>query len=356
MLELVRGNPMRLAVLLVATIARVPLHGARGWVILRASASPITPNGALAVETFSRVASFASAFIPANLGALEASSLAAVAAIGAAGGGAALALARRLRGLFWAGLGLAIYPRARRTASTADAPNAHRPAPEPPSRRCSICRTTTTSRVAVGAACRPADRRARAASRAQRAGYTRIVIWAARAHRQCRASEARRLRRIVRDLGGRSHDCDDTHDEWQRGAFGHSSPPTPVTAIGAGTVVSPALLAAARALCRGDRTTGARRAGRTRLARKRRAARAGGPRQRSASAIARRTARARTRALSAAVRPRRVERPRTARPAHHDARRSRRRPSRRSAARATRTPTPSSRASTAGSRCQSASR
>ena len=67
--------------------------------------------GALAVETFSRVASFASAFIPANLGALEASSLAAVAAVGAAGGGAALALARRLRGLFWAGLGLAIYPR-----------------------------------------------------------------------------------------------------------------------------------------------------------------------------------------------------------------------------------------------------
>ena len=56
--------------------------------------------GALAIETFSRVASFASAFIPANLGALEASSLAAVAAIGLAGGGAALALARRLRGLF----------------------------------------------------------------------------------------------------------------------------------------------------------------------------------------------------------------------------------------------------------------
>ena len=39
--------------------------------------------GALAVETFSRVASFASAFIPANLGALEASSLAAVTAVAA---------------------------------------------------------------------------------------------------------------------------------------------------------------------------------------------------------------------------------------------------------------------------------
>ena len=68
------------------------------------------PNGAMAVETFSRVASFASSFIPANIGALEASSLAAAAAVGAAGG-AALAIARRIRGLFWAGLGLAIYPR-----------------------------------------------------------------------------------------------------------------------------------------------------------------------------------------------------------------------------------------------------
>ena len=93
------------------------------WVILRSTATPITLNGALAVETFSRVASFGSAFIPANLGALEASSLAAAAAVGAAGGGAALALARRLRGLFWAGLGLAIYPRARRTENTADASN-----------------------------------------------------------------------------------------------------------------------------------------------------------------------------------------------------------------------------------------
>ena len=81
------------------------------YVVVRASGASLTPNGALAAETFSRVASFASTFIPANLGALEVSSLAAVTAVGAAGGGAALALARRLRGLFWAGVGLAIYPR-----------------------------------------------------------------------------------------------------------------------------------------------------------------------------------------------------------------------------------------------------
>src|SRR5204862_5610090 len=103
------------------------------WVILRATSTPTSLAGALTIETFSRVASFGSAFIPANLGALEASSLAAVAAVGAVGGGAALALARRLRGLFWAGLGLAIYPRTgRSTAPPQAAPtstNTHTPLP-----------------------------------------------------------------------------------------------------------------------------------------------------------------------------------------------------------------------------------
>jgi phosphatidylglycerophosphate synthase len=110
MLELVRGNPQRLLVLSIATVFSYICMAAEAWIILRASGDAITPNGAMAVETFSRVASFASSFIPANLGALEASSLAAAAAVGAAGG-AALAIARRIRGLFWAGLGLAIYPR-----------------------------------------------------------------------------------------------------------------------------------------------------------------------------------------------------------------------------------------------------
>jgi len=116
MLDLVRGNPARLAVLLTATVVSYALMALEAWLILTASGTPVSIIGAVAVETFSRVASFASAFIPANLGALEASSLAAVAAVGIAGGGAALALARRIRGLFWAGVGLAIYPRAARPA------------------------------------------------------------------------------------------------------------------------------------------------------------------------------------------------------------------------------------------------
>ena len=111
MLDLVRGNPRRLLVLMSTTALAHLLMVVEGWVILRAAGAPITPNRGLAIETLSRVASFASAFIPANLGALEASSLVAVTAVGATGGGAALALARRLRGLFWAGVGLALYPR-----------------------------------------------------------------------------------------------------------------------------------------------------------------------------------------------------------------------------------------------------
>ena len=70
------------------------------------------------------------ALIPANLGALEASNVAVVRALGLAGAGS-LALSRRVRGLFWAGLGLLLYPRdtlARtREESVADAVGDPRP-------------------------------------------------------------------------------------------------------------------------------------------------------------------------------------------------------------------------------------
>jgi phosphatidylglycerophosphate synthase len=111
LLELARHNPRRLAVLTAMNVVCYVTMALEVWIVLRAVGVPATLVGSLAVETFSRVASFASAFIPANIGALEASSIAAVAAIGAGSGGAALALARRIRGIFWAAVGLAIYPR-----------------------------------------------------------------------------------------------------------------------------------------------------------------------------------------------------------------------------------------------------
>lgn len=238
MLLLVRGNPRRLAVLLAATVASYVCMALEAWIILRASGALITANGALAVETFSRVASFASAFIPANLGALEASSLAAASAIGAAGtAGAALALARRLRGLFWAAIGLAIYPRAARTApppETADPP-------QPPLNPATLLYVPESDGVQVSpwvrlAGLPIAERVLRSATRA---GYTRVIVWAP-AHG---TTGDPRLRRLARDVGGQIT-LARTEDEWRRAIANAGF----VTVIGAGTVVSPTLLEEARSL------------------------------------------------------------------------------------------------------------
>jgi hypothetical protein len=121
LLELVRGNPLRLAVLTVASLIAYASMAAEAWLILKAAGVSVSFTGAMAVETFSRVASFASAFIPANLGALEASNVAVVKALGLAGGGA-LALFRRFRSLVFATLGLVLYPRDAVTAKTKPAP------------------------------------------------------------------------------------------------------------------------------------------------------------------------------------------------------------------------------------------
>jgi phosphatidylglycerophosphate synthase len=243
MLELVRGNPVRLAVLLTATLAAYVCMALEAWVILKASGATINANGALAVETFSRVASFASAFIPANLGALEASSLAAVAAVGAASAaGASLALARRLRGLFWAGIGLAIYPR--RTAG-ARIDSTAAPAVEP--------RTNTTllyfphhPHVPVPPTARLAglplaERVLRPASRA---GYSRVVIWSPEG--ACEKQLGARLRRLARVVGS-GIIVASTARQW-RDALADLSPDDTVTAIGPGTIVSTALLQDAREL------------------------------------------------------------------------------------------------------------
>ena len=243
MLELVRGNPKRLAVLMAATAASYACMVLEAWVILRAVGAPITPTGAFAVETFSRVASFASAFIPANLGALEASSVAAVAAVGALGGGAALALARRLRGLFWAGLGLVIYPRRKPASPTplaADDGHAD-------TRRPTLLYVPHDRGVALSACDRlgglPIGERVLRS--ALRAGYTRIVVWAGE-DAACTGGRAAAIRRLARKVRGNILVAA-THREWAD-AVRVVPPAQPVTVIGAGTVVSPALLADARSI------------------------------------------------------------------------------------------------------------
>ncbi len=239
MLDLVRSNPTRLLVPAGATAASFLLMVLEAWVILRTSVPASTPNGALAVETITRVASFSSAFIPANLGTLEASSLAAAIAVGAAGAGAALALARRLRGLFWAGVGLAIYPRRLRLRVDPDAVDDTRSRrgatllyfPHDPS--VSVPPSAKLAGLPI------AERVIRAAVRAS---YSRIVVWSPESAQ--RGPFARLLRRLAREMGSRIVVAT-VPREWGA-AMASINSADAVTIVGAGTVVSSSLLARAR--------------------------------------------------------------------------------------------------------------
>lgn len=110
LLELLRGDRRRLVILTVLPIVCYVLTAFEVWLVLWAVGEPIGVMAALAIDTFARLGSVASAAIPAGLGALEASNAAPVAMLGLGGGGA-LALTRRVRALLWAGVGLAFYPR-----------------------------------------------------------------------------------------------------------------------------------------------------------------------------------------------------------------------------------------------------
>ena len=252
MLDLVRGNPRRLVVLMVATIAAYVCMALEAWVILRASGTPVSAIGAVTIETFSRVASFASAFIPANLGALEASSLAAVAAIGISTGGAALALARRLRGLFWAGIGLALYPRGTKTAHTRNATGTTAGIPPGDPSNPAVIETPRPVLLYiprdpvihvspnVRLAGLPAGERVIRA--ALKAGYARVIVWQPDDPGMART---RLFDRLARQLTGVV--IAKTAEAW-RDAVGALAHDQAVTVVGAGTVVSPALLADAAVL------------------------------------------------------------------------------------------------------------
>jgi uncharacterized protein (TIRG00374 family) len=109
-LELARSDPRRLRNLAVLSVAAYALMTLEIWMVFWAIHEPVSVWSAMFVETFTRSASVFSGMIPANLGALEASNVAVVRALGLAGAGS-LALSRRFRGLCWAGLGLILYPR-----------------------------------------------------------------------------------------------------------------------------------------------------------------------------------------------------------------------------------------------------
>ena len=120
LLELLRGDRRRLIILTVLPVVCYLLTAFEVWLVLWAVGEPIGAMAALAIDTFARLGSVASAAIPAGLGALEASNAAPVAMLGLGGGGV-LALTRRVRALLWAGVGLAFYPRVKRPARTSNA-------------------------------------------------------------------------------------------------------------------------------------------------------------------------------------------------------------------------------------------
>jgi uncharacterized protein (TIRG00374 family) len=109
LLELLRGDRRRLVILTVLPVVCYGLMVLEVWLVFYATGEAVGFTQVMTIETFARFASIASAAIPANLGALEASNAGVAAAVGLGGGGA-LALVRRVRSLLWAGLGLALYP------------------------------------------------------------------------------------------------------------------------------------------------------------------------------------------------------------------------------------------------------
>ncbi len=120
-LKLARTDPRRIETLVALSVACYLLMALEVYLVFWAIGQPISLWIGTIVETFTRSASVAGGAIPGNLGALEASNVAVVKALGLMGGGT-LALFRRVRSLIFATLGLALYPR--------DAVAATRPAPE----------------------------------------------------------------------------------------------------------------------------------------------------------------------------------------------------------------------------------
>lgn len=109
-LRLARTDSRRIQTLVLLSIACYALMALEVVAVFWAIGQPVSLWIGTIVETFARSASVPGGAIPGNLGALEASNLAVVQALGLAGGGT-LALFRRFRSLLFATLGLALYPR-----------------------------------------------------------------------------------------------------------------------------------------------------------------------------------------------------------------------------------------------------
>ncbi|HEX4912853.1 MAG TPA: lysylphosphatidylglycerol synthase domain-containing protein [Vicinamibacterales bacterium] len=247
--DLVRGHPHRLARLVLADLICFVAMALEVWVVSRAVGVSLTMSASVAVETFSRVASFASAFVPAGIGTSEASNIAGMTAVGVPSVGLALAAARRVRGLFWAGIGFLVYPKRLTPRTSLDLASAVMHTKQGQTvgkadigQRFSghvLIYLADDPRVPVS----PLDRLAalpigeRVLRAADKAGYDHILVWAPASHAGLSRIAARLALRarvtIARDSGG-----------WRKLRAGLRVPA--LTVIGPGTVVAPSLLEAAR--------------------------------------------------------------------------------------------------------------
>lgn len=109
-LHLARTDAGRLGRLIGLALICYVVMALEVWLIFWAIELPASAWSSVIIETFTRSASVFGGAIPASLGALEASNVAVVNALGLAGAGS-IALVRRVRATFWAGVGLLFYPR-----------------------------------------------------------------------------------------------------------------------------------------------------------------------------------------------------------------------------------------------------
>jgi phosphatidylglycerophosphate synthase len=230
-----RQSWRRIAALGLGAVAAFICMVVEVWVVLRAAGIPISVADAVAIETISRVGTFASVLVPANLGVLEISTLSAAIAVGIPTAAAPLGLTRRLRGLFWATVGLALYGRLRAGRSDSKAI-------EPPENP-----RVLLSLAAEAPALTPLNRIAglpiaeRVVRAACKAGYDEIIVYAGDHHEALQ----RLLARICKVSLIRSE------SSW-RAAIAHLPRDLQVTVVGGGVIPSVQLLESALSVDAGD--------------------------------------------------------------------------------------------------------
>ena len=232
---LVAGDRRRVCVIVALEAGAFLMMALEVFAALRLTGTPVTLLGSVAVETFTRVASLATVFIPGNVGALEVSNIAAATALHAAAGGLALALLRRFRGLGWCIAGFLIYPR----RSKGDGHSAHpeRSSHDPSRTLVLIQRHDSDALVAESLGGMPAGERI--ARAALRAGYTRLVVWS--------PADREGLWRSATSRCGAPLDLLVTGDPllWYT-QWTIPDPRASLTVLAPGVIASPDLLAAAR--------------------------------------------------------------------------------------------------------------